>query len=671
MKKSAARAVFGLVLASLAGSAWSFNTEQHRAATNLAADSLNATNQNPDIARFKNVIVNWVAGIGKPIPNNVTPGEQLAHVLNQNTDICVVPWNGGQYETIFNRIFTRYEAGNYSDEAAGAEGAYVYMGSALHLIEDQASMPHGANVRHGACPSFTEGFDPDNFENEPLIPSKVNVSLTANQGNVAPDQAYLSSLRQTRAIVGNYATSTGLRYWWRNEELTWDDTFAPRKISTPYDGEATPGDALFGAYGGVGYNDIFHDPEQPGLYLQQGKQATDYAYFFLSKMSRLLPPRSSEFVIDSGGASPIINNLTGTPIRFVVAENRTDIVDIDIWVQDTGQRIVSESATVSLTGFRSASGSTESQILPGPQTWLAQPVQLRTTTSQPIVAGTNQYILPFEGEINLNWKGAVASGAPLADGEHTLCLRAIDRDGNAPGQDTCVIFTMQHSPPKISVSAGNITVTANSGTLRYPISTRNSGGTFTLSGEGSPLESVTLQIDGIIQNALLSPSFTAGQTTYSGSIGGTMGGGTYKLSAQNSNPTPTALEWQVEPVDLSAQTVPRALGTYDPASRKFEIEFDADFTAPAGEKTLYTYKTGEPNSTTEAQPTTHFSSSEFPDLALSVGASVSWQHSSSARSFVLADNNDATTQLDVSYSLSAFPSLGGGALDDDATVGIL
>jgi len=436
MRLVAAKVVLGPILVLLTSQALAFNTSQHRAATTAAVDSLSAAN--PDLARFGNTIELWSGGVGSTlVPGNATPGEQLAHVLDQTTNICTVPWNGGQFTTIFNRIFTRYAAGNYTGTSPTAEGAYIYIGSALHLIEDQASMPHASNVRHGACPSLISGFDPDNFEG--LTKVSAGLAGTPTQGNVEPDQAYFVGLRQARAIVGNYSSPSDVRYWWRNEELTWDESYNPRKIATPYDGEAAPGNELFGAYGGIGSTDVYHDSEQPGLYDQQGKQAKDYAQFFLDKISKLLPPRVSEVAIGGagGGAPPIINNQSGTPISFIVAENRTDFVDIDIWVQDTGQRIVSDGMTRSLTGFRSASGNTESSSLTGPITWLAQPVQLWGTLG-PDQNGQVINALPFESEITLNWKGMVASGAALADGDHTLCFAIKDRDGNGGTCDTSV-----------------------------------------------------------------------------------------------------------------------------------------------------------------------------------------------------------------------------------------
>jgi hypothetical protein len=159
----------------------------------------------------------------------------------------------------------------------------------------------------------------------------------------------------------------------------------------------------------------------------------------LKNTSEGLPPLTSNVAIGGagGGAPPIINNQSGTSISFVVAENRTDFVDIDIWVQGTGQRIVSDGMTRSLTSFRSASGGAETSSVTGPITWLAQPVQMFATkaldeTGQPFNA------LPYETEITLNWKGMVASGAALADGEHTLCFAIKDRDGNGGTCDTSV-----------------------------------------------------------------------------------------------------------------------------------------------------------------------------------------------------------------------------------------
>ncbi|MEK7692321.1 MAG: hypothetical protein AAB425_15000, partial [Bdellovibrionota bacterium] len=325
------RGVLALSVLLVPSGAYAFNTDQHRAATGLAADSLTGQSGASfgDVARFRNTIVNWTGGIGLPVPaGNSTPAEQLAHVLSQTPSICSVPWDGGPFDTIMDRIFTRYRSGNFNGEGVGSEGAYVLIGSALHLIEDQASMPHGANIHHGSCPTIDDVWPTkDKFET-PF--SKVAVSLTANQSrNVDPDDAYLSSLGTTRNLVDDYQNPNGGRYWFKNEELTWDVSLVPRKSATPYNGEPTPGDEFFGEYGGAGYKDIYSDSEQTTLYLQQGKQATDYAFFFISNISKLLPPIlfSMEIASAGAGAPAIINNQAGSAVHFTVAENRTDSAD--------------------------------------------------------------------------------------------------------------------------------------------------------------------------------------------------------------------------------------------------------------------------------------------------------------------------------------------------------
>lgn len=443
--KSLQSKVFLLIfLATLARPARSFNTDQHRAATARAANDLDAQGASPDIARFKGLIGEWSGGVGWwYLSRNTTPGEQLAHVLNQTVDICTVPWNGGQFTQIYNRIFTRYNQRNYSDKSAGSEGAYVYMGSALHLIEDQASMPHGANVRHGACPSLTDGFDPDNFENEPLGKAP-NVNRTGAQGNVTPLLAYLLSLRQTRALTGAYSSPSNARYWLRNEELTAVASFNPAKSGTPYDGEAEPEEPFFGAYGGPGYKDVYHDIEHMELYGQQGTQATDYAYFFLDNVSKLLPPLVSGFAVGNAGA---ISEYVGAQITFSLAENRTEYVDVDLYILETGQRIATETILTALDGAESPSGVAQTRNLGVHANWLAQPIQLFETKN-------DLSLLPYHAQVTTYWDGKLASGPALPSGSYTLCLTVKDRNGNGDACSSRATIRFDNVPPDLIASSG-------------------------------------------------------------------------------------------------------------------------------------------------------------------------------------------------------------------------
>ena len=274
--------------------------------------------------------------------------------------------------------------------------------------------------------------------------TKVAASLTANPLlGFSPNTSYWDNLHLTRAIVGDYLTPSEGRYWFNNEELTWDVSLVPRKSGTPYDGEVNPGDAFYGEYGGASYEDVFSDAEQPSLYLQQGKQATDGAYFFLRQMSKTLPPRISLLKI-ADDASGIVNGQTGTPISFALSENRTEYVDVDIYVQDTGQRIVTEGGQALLDGSLSQSGITQMRNLGGPLTWVSQPIQLYGTKN-------DSSLLPYQAQITAFWKGRVASGDPLSEGQHTLCVAVRDRDWNGPSHDTCTEVVLDTKPPRLTL----------------------------------------------------------------------------------------------------------------------------------------------------------------------------------------------------------------------------
>jgi len=222
-----------------------------------------------------------------------------------------------------------------------------------------------------------------------------------------------------------------------------------------------PDSPVNGEYGGIflGYSttttnfwtqsvqaDIFNDP---AVFTVQSAQAADYGYNFLTALSRGLPPLVLELSIAGAGVggAPAIINVNGSPINFRISENRTQAVSVNVYVQDTNQAIVTSGDAVTLGSFRSTDGLSDSTSLPGPNTWTNNQVSLFGTL------GTDMTLLPFDGQLQLNWNGNVV-GAPLASGTHTLCISATpypsDTSSN-PSSPLCQNFkpVSSQSPPHI------------------------------------------------------------------------------------------------------------------------------------------------------------------------------------------------------------------------------
>lgn len=193
-----------------------------------------------------------------------------------------------------------------------------------------------------------------------------------------------------------------------------------------------------GAYGGPNRSDIYSDSEQFGLYSQQGQQAADFAYFFLKRMSEGLPPQTEQLAIagDNAGDPPIINTSIGSIIEFSVTENRSADVNVDLFVKETGDRLIGSGAVLSLVDAGNPAGEIQTRNLQGAQTWDgadANKVTLFRTDPN------NLNLLPFKATFQITWKGQLKSGSVLEDGTYTLCLNVKDADGNnsSQTQDLC------------------------------------------------------------------------------------------------------------------------------------------------------------------------------------------------------------------------------------------
>lgn len=435
-----------------------FNTSQHR---DSSAQAIAAAGEDAaDIRKFGGIIRQWSGGLCTLNPNKLgcTPAEELAHTNNQKADFCKVEDNGGPFNTIRNSIRSRYVEGRQESlkgTQVNQEGAYVLMGAAVHLIEDQASMPHGANVRHGECPTgaldiFSWYREHDNFEGW----TKTAGELTRALGRVEPELSYLESLKTTQRIVPNVVSrqfTPPLRPWLTNIEL-----FAagdPDASNVPYVGQSPADAGLFGKYGGPGHTDIYQDFHHPQLYYEQGTQAADFAYHFLLNMSKALPPvlGSLEFFEspNADGSNASLRTLGDgrvgpkgrTELILQIAENRASRIHIDAYVKEgaANSPMVTTGAKLILDGTESPLGIRQSRELSGELAWNNLAVDLLATSD------SNLKLLPFKSEIRIPIDGRV-QGRMLADGRHNFCVVVRDIDGNA-SEERCGFFVLDNVPP--------------------------------------------------------------------------------------------------------------------------------------------------------------------------------------------------------------------------------
>ena len=280
-----------LIILILAVASDAFKSPEHEFISEDAVNRATAAGA-MDIGFYNNLLISWTWGIGQPLLGN--PAEQLAHLEDQTQPFSATIYDGGNFADLLRRAQSQYLQFNFSSATAGSEGTYVLLGACVHLIEDQASMPHAANVLHAFG---------DKFESLPQLAG----GFDGMQGNVSPSQSYINSLLTTQAKMPSYMSpsySPPARYWWMNDELNQlKDLYYPEgnvtKIATRYQGENKPPmypplPDLWGEYGGIDSSgnpaDIFSTSEQPNLYNQQGLQAEDFAEYFLVNISSQLPP---------------------------------------------------------------------------------------------------------------------------------------------------------------------------------------------------------------------------------------------------------------------------------------------------------------------------------------------------------------------------------------------
>ena len=403
-------------------SASAFENLEHQYVSNLALNGATTNDNAPDIALYHDLILSWTFGINYKGFLCGKPAEQLAHIQDQSKPLkYTAAIDGGDFETIRQNIFDQYKAFNFNNEnpTTEKEGAYVWLGAAMHLIEDQASLPHAANVWHSA---------PDNFEGPLTYADILTCDNTGKTGgrlskspyaSVGADQAYSNSLGATQAAIlsGSMqcpisSTQTAPCYLFndqlypgtpryqglKNQQATVDPTGTPL-----YDF------SLFGDYGGslqptfptTNRMDIYSDAALPGVFAAQGTQAADFAYYFLLNTSISLPPLIKN--LQSSTQFPGPNN--PMTITFYAMDNHTPTVAFTAFILNSDGTDTGEKAF-------------DGKSLP------------------PLQTGS---VLPFENDESLSWNGTPTDGSTLDPGSYQLCGVLTDADNNsfpASGDDT-------------------------------------------------------------------------------------------------------------------------------------------------------------------------------------------------------------------------------------------
>ena len=187
---------------------FAFENAEHKYVSNLALTAAATDGPAPDIAKYQALTLSWTYGINYFNVFYGNPAEQLAHLRDQSLTIDYAgAIDGGDFTTITRSISDQYKAFNFSGTSPGNEGAYVWLGSAMHLIEDQASLPHATNIWHDLNDQF-EGGDPQIVFGSRS--SKFGGALTKDSAaNVSSDQAYTQSLTATQNTIAQNLCPAG------------------------------------------------------------------------------------------------------------------------------------------------------------------------------------------------------------------------------------------------------------------------------------------------------------------------------------------------------------------------------------------------------------------------------------------------------------------------------
>jgi len=198
----------------------------------------------------------------------------------------------------------------------GTYGAYWFLGSMVHLVEDMGVPAHAMNVPH-AFPAL------DNLEsNSARNYTSSSAMLYYNASNYPSD--YKDFLKDyTQDIINNDSEVSP------PAGNSWNDFWAA------------------GSYGPNG--DMFHSTaldataEENALVAHQLASARNYTSGALLAASKKLPPLVRTQLLLS---APVINTETGNNISFKIIENRTAAVKISLVVAETGQFVKDSSGKI-------------------------------------------------------------------------------------------------------------------------------------------------------------------------------------------------------------------------------------------------------------------------------------------------------------------------------------
>ncbi len=430
-----------LAIVMFPGLSFAWQTGQHVNITKVAADK--ASVDCPDINRFKPQIVAWSGGIGNTqnmsgfwgtvlgFLGPTKPAEELAHLKDQTALIDDTDsLDGGNFKDIWKgQLFPSYSAGNFTSETPFDEGAYVWMGAAAHLIEDQASPPHGANIFHGPGDQF-EGPVLTTFGKKTSPIDNSQIALRSQPY----DQLYSACLTETQDYIRTPNFSTTLNgvstpFWITSRDMAM--TYQQSGYSsTLYDGTPSENPSIFGAYGGVlsgkaaphldastglgTWDADLYRGNTPQVYWAQGYQAADYVYTLLEKVSHSLPPLIKKDTFLTSTTFPSQTN--PTILTFHAMENRTQGVTFTATV-------LKEDSTD--TGKKAFSTQTLTLDPDGPE-------------------------LPWEKDVSLTWNGLATDGSRFEDGKYLLDAFLTDEDTN-DSPHVQLSFSIDRTAPTIGV----------------------------------------------------------------------------------------------------------------------------------------------------------------------------------------------------------------------------
>ena len=378
--------------------------------TQLSADAyalLSPQGQTPDIVKFSRQFIGNSSGYWAEI---------AAHGGPNAFDPLVLTRDGGPFDDWIDQIVSDYKSGDF-------QKTYTEVGSLVHLAEDQNVPAHAANISHG----FPW---PDNFEVQaddsgapifagwytsgaiatPTI-SQMPELLISYEGLVSTNRGLNTSTYLIPGTTSSYWVNGAGSYVGLIDVGT-DGSYGGFSLSCSDPNTCT-------VFWGQDVFDDSADTLSPHIVLRQATSARSYTAGLLNAISGRLPPFASQLTIGGaglGGAPPVINAQSGTDVSFFVTENRTQDMTATVSVQETGDRILTDAASIGLDG----------QICgqPNGQTWNQNHFTLCTTDSSDLTQ------LPLAAQLHLTWKGTVAGGGSLKDGTYTLCVTVTDGDNN-------------------------------------------------------------------------------------------------------------------------------------------------------------------------------------------------------------------------------------------------